>query len=384
MTETGHDRDHLLAQQTALARFGELALRCEDLDDILQEACALVGRGLQTDLAKVMELVPDSEVLAVRAGVGWKKGVVGREGVSAISSSGSAYALKTGQPVISADTDKETRFEIEDFLRDHGVKALVNVLIERPHGAPPFGILEVDSRAPRQFTGDDISFLQTYANLIGTAVTRLQILEELRASVTEKERLFDELQHRVKNNLQVVASLVSTRRRRSNSDEVRNELASLERRVETLRLVHDKLHSSAHAGRLDLGSYLAELAGGLMKFHGEQAEGISLELEIGHIVVEPGQAIPAGLIVNEFITNSLKHAFEQGCGIIGIEIARLGAGKACLRLWDNGNGLPLEQVRTGQGSGLQLIEGLARQLGSDPQWEISGGTRLTLEISTVS
>jgi signal transduction protein with GAF and PtsI domain len=122
-------------------------------------------------------------------------------------------------------------------------------------------IKEVDSRVPRHFTENDISFLQTYANMVATAVNRLRLMNALRETAKEKGRLLLELQHRIKNNLQVITALISTQSRRSTSPEVKEELKSIEDRIETLRLVHDKLYSAGEVDRVDLASYLAELAG---------------------------------------------------------------------------------------------------------------------------
>ena len=125
--------DELLAQQAALAEFGEFALRTDDLDQILNEACRLVGRALGTDLAKVMERQADGRTLLVRAGVGWKPGVVGQLTISTEEDTSTAHALATDEPVISPDLAREKRFKVARFLTDHGVKALVNVLDPR-HG----------------------------------------------------------------------------------------------------------------------------------------------------------------------------------------------------------------------------------------------------------
>lgn len=182
------DVTDLLRQQSVLARFGASALRSENLDEILTEACRLVGEALGTELAKVMELQPDGITLVVRSGVGWKAGVVGEATVRAEQGSSEGYALQTGEAVASDDIDTETRFTYADFLKDNGVKALVNVIIMGAEGKPPFGILEVDSRTPRRFTDDDISFLQTYANFLATAVERLRTLHEMRAILLDREQ----------------------------------------------------------------------------------------------------------------------------------------------------------------------------------------------------
>ncbi|MBN8909930.1 MAG: GAF domain-containing protein, partial [Rhodospirillales bacterium] len=127
----GHegDSDALLRQQSALARFGELALRADHLDDILTEACRLVSGALGTDLAKVMEVQPDGKSLLVRAGIGWNPGVVGVVTVTAARGTSEGHALQTGEPMISSDIDHDTQFEFPAFLIGHGVKAVANVAI---------------------------------------------------------------------------------------------------------------------------------------------------------------------------------------------------------------------------------------------------------------
>ena len=177
--EQAQHRD-ALRQQAALARFGELALRSENLDEILTEACRLVGEALGTDLAKVMQLLANGETLLVRAGVGWKPGIVGEVTVEVADDTSEGYALKTGQPVISPDIARERRFRYPAFLTDHGVKAVANVAIIGGKGKEPFGILQVDSRAPRAFTDDDTAFLSGYANLVAAAVDRLRVVNEAR------------------------------------------------------------------------------------------------------------------------------------------------------------------------------------------------------------
>ena len=119
----------LLRQQTTLARFGELALRSDNLDEILTEACRLVGEALGTDLAKVVELQEDGNTLLVRAGVGWKPGVVGAVTMKATDDTSEGHALRTGEPMISPDIATETRFKYPPFLIDNGVRAVANVII---------------------------------------------------------------------------------------------------------------------------------------------------------------------------------------------------------------------------------------------------------------
>ncbi len=186
------DYREMLRQQTALARFGELALKSNDLDEILMEACRLVGEALATDLAKVVELQEDGETLLVRAGVGWNPGVVGHIKLKVQDGTSEGHAITTAKPVVSPDIGEEDRFEYAPFLKENNVKAIVNVPIPSADGRPPFGILQVDSRRPREFTEGDITFLQGYANLLAAAVDRLRVLHEMRGTNKELERRVDD------------------------------------------------------------------------------------------------------------------------------------------------------------------------------------------------
>lgn len=174
------DHPNSLRQQTVLARFGELALRSDDLDEILTEACRLVGDALGTELAKVMELRDNAQTLLVRAGIGWRPGFVGVTKVSTTEDTSEGHALRTGQPTISRDIATETRFRYPSFLLEHNVKAVANVVILGARNKAPFGLLQVDSRSPRDFTESDTDFLRSYANLIAAAVERLNVLRALR------------------------------------------------------------------------------------------------------------------------------------------------------------------------------------------------------------
>lgn len=178
----------VLQQQTALARFGELALRSDDLEEILTEACRLAGEALGTDLAKVVELQGDGKTLVVRAGVGWKPGVIGIATITAEDNTSEAHALRTGEPMISPDIATETRFKYSQFLIDNNVRAVANVLIIGSQGKSPFGILQIDSRVPRQFTESDTLFLRSYANLLAGAVDRLRMRLALEERVAERTR----------------------------------------------------------------------------------------------------------------------------------------------------------------------------------------------------
>lgn len=292
-----------------------------------------------------------------------------------------SHALETGEPVVSPDVSAEDRFEYPDFIREHGVQALVIVSILGAGGRPAYGVLQVDSRTPRAFTEADIQFLRSYANLLASAVERLRIVRELRDRAEEKERLLRELQHRVKNNLQTVMSLVRLRVRRARTSEAVQELRAIGDGIKALRLVHDKIYSANDGmDRTCLGTYLGELAASLLRFHGtDVATRVRLVADVERLEVHPDCAVPLGLGTSEFVANSLKYAFGNGRGVIGLRVERTEPETARVTLWDDGRGLPAGRWRSG-GTGLKLIEGLVRQVGGTPQWDRTQGTKLVITM----
>jgi two-component sensor histidine kinase len=368
-----------LRQQAMLADFGRRALTTDDLDVLLEEAAVLATQGLNTDMSKVMELVPERNILRLRAGVGWKPGCIGTATAGTDTRSAAGYALKMASPVISEDIASDPRFDPEQFAREHGVVSSANVII-RGRGEP-FGTLQVDSTTRRRFTGHDVDFLQGFANLLGAAIDRLEATRLLADAAEERAVLLRELQHRVKNNLQVITSLVNMQLRRAGNAEVRHQLEIILSRVETLRMVHTQLYLADYTGRLDLSSYLGELATNLVRFLAPQPGSIQLDLRLDEVTVGADVAVPLGLLVNEFLANSLEHAFPEGRGTITVYLDSAVAGHARLVLADNGVGLPeraSEQPAAERGFGLSLIPMLAQQIDAQFRWDHANGTRATL------
>jgi PAS domain S-box-containing protein len=172
-------RDELLRRQRALGDFGEFVLRHDNLQEVLQESCRLIADALGADLAKVVEIERETNTGLVRAGVGWKSDVVGKERIDLGERTSEAYAIETSEPVITTDIATETRFHFPDFMKRDGVRAAVNVPIVLP-GRKAWGLLQVDAREPRDFDDEDIEFLRTYAMVLGPVIDRLQTVDELK------------------------------------------------------------------------------------------------------------------------------------------------------------------------------------------------------------
>ncbi|MEQ9553035.1 MAG: PAS domain S-box protein [Coleofasciculus sp. G3-WIS-01] len=185
-----------VAQQTTIVRFSQYALRGINIDFLMNCAVNLLAKTLNVDYTKVLELLPDGKALLLRAGVGWQVGLVGKATVDTGINSQAGYTLVSQKPVIVEDLRTESRFSGPPLLRDHGVVSGMSVIIPGLSSArleklkhwdtmsnpenQPFGILGVHSTVYRQFSQDDINFLQAIANILSAAIDRCQQGERLR------------------------------------------------------------------------------------------------------------------------------------------------------------------------------------------------------------
>jgi two-component sensor histidine kinase len=289
--------EKLRRQTVALSRFGDHALRTHDLQPLLQEATELVSHATGIELVKVLELLPDGDTMLVRAGVGWKPGVVGHATFAAHRGSPGGYALGEDKPVISPDTDAEDRFEIPRLLIDHGVKSMINVVIRGERAA--WGVLEVDSRQCRDFNEDDVAFLQNYANLLAAAIERLQVEAELRKAADRANILLGELQHRVRNMLLNVQSLA--RRTVKTSASLEAFGAAFEARLLALMRTQELI-----AGAAVVSVRLEDTLRQELNAHGAE-HGTRVLLSGPEVRLPPKLAQPLGMAFHELATNATKY-----------------------------------------------------------------------------
>ena len=287
----------LRRQVSTLSEFGKRALRSDDIDGLLQEATRLVSDAIDVDLVKVLELLPGGENLLVRAGVNWNPGVVGQAKIPAHEGSSAGYALHKNQPVITEDTERETRFEIPELLSEHSVRSTVNVVIRGEDG--PFGVLEVDSRQLRKFEQDDIDFLQNYANLLASAIDRARIHRELAERALRLEILGHELQHRINNVLATINAIA--RRTRAKSQSLEEFANAFDDRLAAIARTHALL-SRTRTGTIDIREVLSQE----LSVHGA-VEGENLKQRGPEISIQAKQAEALSMAIHELATNAVKH-----------------------------------------------------------------------------
>ena len=164
-------------RQEVVAELGEQALRNEPVAQVQNEAVTRVARTLGVEYCKVLELLPDGSALLLRAGVGWKEGLVGQATVGAGRDSQAGFALLSKDPVIVEDLRAENRFSGTALLREHEVVSGMSVIISTSSG--PYGVLGAHSRNKRTFTEEEVNFLQSVANVLGSMIERRRAEEAL-------------------------------------------------------------------------------------------------------------------------------------------------------------------------------------------------------------
>ncbi|MBP1654539.1 MAG: signal transduction histidine kinase, partial [Bacteroidetes bacterium] len=189
--------------------------------------------------------------------------------------------------------------------------------------------------------------------------------EQIRASLREKEVLLKEIHHRVKNNLQIVSSLLSLQTEYIRDPEMLRIFRESQARVKSMALIHEKLYRSTNLAQIDFGEYLRELTVHLFRSYDAPSRGLELVLDVEPVVLGLDRSIPSGIIVNELVSNALKYAFpNQMKGVITVRFKATMSSGAELSVIDNGVGLPEGFVVGSTDSlGLKLVTMLAGQLG---------------------
>jgi PAS domain S-box-containing protein len=204
--------------------------------------------------------------------------------------------------------------------------------------------------------------------------------QKIRDSLKEKEVLLKEIHHRVKNNLQIIHSLLNMQSRRSKDPRILDALRESQNRVRTMALIHERLYRSTDLSEIDFKEYISRLVGELYLSFGVNADQLRLELELQPVRLGIDIAIPCGLIVNELVSNSLKHGFPGGRrGRLKLSLVAVEDGTVRLAIGDDGAGLPADlDFRKTETLGLQLVCTLVDQLGGTIGLDRAGGTEFLI------
>ena len=352
-----------IRQQELLAELGVLALQRTSFIGMLDQTARMAAEGLDAEYSKVMEYMPAENRLLVRAGVGWGEGIVGTASVGAELESPAGYALRTGKPVISNHLENEQRFRTPDLLVKYGIHRAMNVILQGD--GSPFGVLEVDSKSGREFAEYDIAFLQGAANILGMAIEQQQYQRKLQAALDRHQILLQEINHRVKNSLQVVSAMLQLQAKTADDQALGEQLNEAASRVNAVGRAYERLAYNADYENIDLIAYLREIVADL--------EPIVAPCEIEFdapeaIQIAADRAILVGLIINELVSNAGRHAYpNRQSGTIWLRVLLQSDNQTILiSVRDEGVGFPAGyDLATTRRLGTRMVNALSKQLGGE-------------------
>ncbi|XHR92640.1 sensor histidine kinase [Mucilaginibacter sp. UC70_90] len=210
-----------------------------------------------------------------------------------------------------------------------------------------------------------------------------QMLQHLTADknrlLDEKDWLLKEVHHRVKNNLQIVMSLLNTQSAFLKNNAALAAIRESQNRVQAIALIHQKLYSSSNVAFIDIAVYINELVNYLADCYDAHERGIRFEQQIERVKMDVAQAVPVGLMLNEAITNAIKYAFPHRRGYINISLGTLDDNNIMLSIADNGIGLPQDfDIKEASSLGMEMMKALSKQLGGNFKMENNEGVAITL------
>ncbi|HKU44034.1 MAG TPA: histidine kinase dimerization/phosphoacceptor domain -containing protein [Polyangiales bacterium] len=249
----------------------------------------------------------------------------------------------------------------------------------RTHDGFVLGTLCAIDHAPRELSAEQLRLLDILAHQVSAQLElrrrnleleaqdrkQQQLQERLRGSLREKDVLLQEVHHRVKNNLQLISSLINLQMALlPKGGESRNALEECQGRIHAVAIVHEAIYSARDYARVPIATYVRSLASSICHAFGASTREIGLELEIGELQLPVDKAIPCGLILNELISNALKHAFPPGRpGVVRVQVAELPDARLQAVVADDGVGLPAGfSAEACSSVGMQVVCALVEQL----------------------
>jgi two-component sensor histidine kinase len=348
--------EQLRRQLTAFAQFTSRSIGKSDIEVLMLDACLRARAGMAMSHAKLLEYLPERDRLLLRSGVGWKDGYVGHYEVPPELDTPIGHAFAFAEPVPISDYARGPIYKYPSILKEHDCVSSLNVPVRTEDGI--FGVLEVDHVTTREFTPDDISFLTGLGNTIAQAIQLRRSVDAVNAALEAKQLFAREMNHRIKNNLSLVGSMLSLHSRRIKEPAIRSELQNAIQRINNLALVHDRLQTFVQMNsEIDARSHFEELAEMLRSV---VPPGVRILTDCSGAL--PGDCVESlTLITNELVTNSAKYAFEgRDEGEILIGFRQEGPG---WRFWVHDDGIGASQADGMKTSfGTQMINALVSRI----------------------
>jgi PAS domain S-box-containing protein len=258
--------------------------------------------------------------------------------------------------VRSPKTPPET---YHDILAETANKGWYGEIVNRRKDGSEFPI-ELWTSLVRNDEGEPVAMVGVARDI----AMRKKTEEQIRESLHEKEVLLKEVHHRVKNNMQVISSLLNLQSEFIKDDTIVRVLRESQNRVKSMALIHEKLYQSRNLAVIDFGEYVRELSTQIFRSYGMSSSKVTLQVDVESVALAVDRAIPCGIIVNELVSNALKYAFPNGKGgAVTLALRETPQGRVELQIGDNGIGIPEGvEVKTAETLGLSLVRMLTEQI----------------------
>ncbi|HEX4476724.1 MAG TPA: histidine kinase dimerization/phosphoacceptor domain -containing protein [Polyangiaceae bacterium] len=295
-------------------------------------------------------------------------------------------AVRLRDVVLLEDATGSPDFSSDPYIRRTRPRSVLCLPLLKQNAL--MGVLYLENQlTPHAFTPSRVGVLRLLASQAAISLENARLYGDLqsavtraRASLDEKEALLKEVHHRVKNNLQLVSSLLNLQASRITEQAAKEMFEESRNGVRSIASVHENLYRTGNFAKVPMAAHVESLCSQLARTHRPHERGITFERRVHDVHLEVGRAVACGLIINELVSNALRHAFPPGrSGTVRVELDPVGDGRHALRLSDDGIGLPAGvDFGSADSLGLQLVHDLARQLGATVEVSRDAGTTFTV------
>jgi two-component sensor histidine kinase len=282
-----------------------------------------------------------------------------------------------------------------DILSVFQIRA--NLVVPLLSGTNLWGLLCIHQcSSPRHWETEEISLVQQFSNQLAIAIQQASLYQQVQEELAHKEALYlqlanelhqkkvllKEVHHRVKNNLQVMSSLLRMQFRKT-TPELKVLIEEYQNRIQSMALIHAQLHNNEDLANINFQEYISDLMANLFQCYVNHSEHIEYKLDVINIFLPLEQSISLGLIINELISNSLKYAFPHGSGEINIQLTQT-ENQYHLIVADDGIGLPPDlDLASSETLGMQLVHSLTDQLEGTLLYNGKKGTKFQVFFPVV-
>jgi two-component sensor histidine kinase len=289
------------------------------------------------------------------------------------------FVLRTRDSVLLHDALVANEFSSDAYLRDQRPRSVLCVPLVKQNVVTAVLYLENDL-APHVFTPARAGVLALVASQAAISLENAGLYSELQATLAEKNVLLKEVHHRVKNNLQLISSLLNLQAYRITDPATLELFADSRNRLRSMALVHENLYRAGNLARVPMQVHIQELCAHLFRAYAPRGDPVTFELRVAEQQFDLGSALTCGLIVNELVSNALKHAFPgRRPGRISVELERHEGTRHVLCVRDDGVGLPPAlDFESADSLGFQLVRDFTEQLAGKVMVSREGGTTFTV------